>query len=194
MLALFMHFILKLCSVQLHLPMLLLANFVSIPIEVTDELLPQVLLCELCRLTVATLLQCSAVPCSACAWSRCRTLLVCTTVLLPAVAGCMHTALHEIWGVCDGGPKARCCPLGYQRYFVQQPRISAERDRACSCWMADSFTCHHCCPGSNTQACFHLGCTEVRLLHQQDIQLFNVASSRRQLQHMLHLFCSESML
>lgn len=33
-LALFLHFVLKTCGVQLHLPMLLLANLVSVPIEV----------------------------------------------------------------------------------------------------------------------------------------------------------------
>ena len=33
-LALALHFVLKTCSVQLHLPMLLLANLVSVPIEV----------------------------------------------------------------------------------------------------------------------------------------------------------------
>lgn len=33
-LALFLHFVLKTCHVQLHLPMLLLANLVSVPVEV----------------------------------------------------------------------------------------------------------------------------------------------------------------
>ena len=39
MLALLLHFVLKACSINLHLPMLLLANLVSVPVEVGAHLI-----------------------------------------------------------------------------------------------------------------------------------------------------------
>ena len=100
-LALVLHFLLKTCSVHLHLPMLLLANLVSVPVEVIATAS-----CMILRPVLLPVCACQSHDDPHKKQGNLSDSAKC-------LAGGVHLAVHEAWRVYHKGPKARCCTSGY---------------------------------------------------------------------------------